>query len=105
MLLIEETSKRKALTEGQFNALFSTEFLDYLDANCVKDKDNPNGAYRIWDKDQRIKNDSASWIKAMARPRASVPWLIVSNGKTGFEGPLPTKLEDTYAILKKYGAK
>lgn len=46
------------------------------------------------------------WIRdAFKRPRTSIPWLIVSNGTSGFEGPLPLAVGDVMAILKKYGDK
>lgn len=77
---------------------------DYLDAKCAKDQFNPAGAYRIWDKDQQLTHPSVSpsWKAAMQRPRQSLPWIIISNGKTGFEGPLPADVPQTLALLKKY---
>ena len=43
--------------------------------------------YRILDKDATGR--PAVWQEALQRPRDSLPWLIVSNGQKGFEGPLP----------------
>lgn len=77
---------------------------DYLDRKTIKDQANPNGAYRIWDKDVNLNHPSVStsWKAAMARPRQSLPWVVISNGRTGFEGPLPPDVPQTLALLRKY---
>ena len=41
----------------------------------------------------------------MKRTRSSVPWLVVSNGVTGFEGPLPATEAEITAILTQFGGK
>jgi hypothetical protein len=64
--------------------------------------DGKTREWRIWDKDVDPSQESAVWQAAMKRPRASVPWLLVSNGKTGYEGPLPGTADDLLALLKKY---
>lgn len=86
-------------------AIFTSGVLrDYLDAKTAKDAHNPTGAYRIWDKDVNLNHPlvSPSWKAAMARPRTSLPWIVVSNGKTGFEGPLPADVPKTLDLLKRY---
>ena len=46
------------------------------------------------------------WIKkAFAEPRSKLPFLVVSNGKAGAAVPLPMTLEETMAILKRYGGE
>jgi len=43
------------------------------------------------------------FCKAMQRPRASLPWVIISNDKTSFEGPLPAGVSDFLKLLRSYG--
>jgi hypothetical protein len=45
------------------------------------------------------------WEKAMARPRTTVPWLIISNGVTGYEGPLPANKAAMMELLGKHGGQ
>lgn len=102
VLIVYETGDR--LPASQAAILTSGVLRDYLDAKTIKDEHNPTGAYRIWDKDVKLDHPSvsASWKAAMARPRASTPWLIVSNGRTGFEGPLPKTVAETMKLLATY---
>ena len=76
---------------------------DYLNAKCAKGPDGKSPEYRILDKDVSLANAS-QWVKdAMARQRQSMPWIVVSNGTAGFEGPLPTSIDATMTLLKKFG--
>jgi hypothetical protein len=102
VLIVYETSD--VLPAKQAAILTSGVLRDYLDATTAKDTANPNGAYRIWDKDTDLSHPSVSpsWKAAMARPRASVPWIVLSDGTTGYEGPLPESVEATLELLKKH---
>lgn len=73
----------------------------FLGANCVP---GSNGVpeYRIYDADMDTAHDSPLWQKAMKRPRSQTPWVIISNGKTGFEGPLPKTPSEFLELCKKY---
>ena len=79
------------------------DVVSYLDAKCAKGKDGKSPEWRFLDKDTNLAS-ADKWVKdAMARPRQSIPWLIVSNGVSGFEGPVPATAEATLALLKKFG--
>lgn len=82
-------------------AIFSRMVRDYLDAKCAKVGGTPE--YRIYDKDIDVSRDAKTWQDAMRRTRTQTPWIIISNGKTGFEGPLPSDVPATLELLKKYG--
>jgi hypothetical protein len=104
VVIVEETSERDKLTEGQRDVLLSTRagsVRDYCVQHCVKVNGQPE--FRVLDKDTPTEFETPGIKAAMARPRTSVPWLVCSNGRTGAEGPLPATEEETLKILKKYG--
>ena len=82
--------------------LNSTALIDWLDANCAKVDGVPE--WRHWDDDVEIVEESQKWRDALAIPRASLPWIVVSNGRTGYSGPLPQSEAATLELLKKYAS-
>lgn len=102
VLMIEESDDRAKITKGQYNALFGATMRDYLIANVAKEDGQP--ALRILDKDQATLGMAKHWQDAAKRRPANftTPWLIISNGVTGWEGPMPANEEDTKALITKY---
>jgi hypothetical protein len=81
------TSKPK-LTQEQGAILTGAAVRQLLSTRCVKDsKGAPE--FRFFDEDADMANAAKHWQDAMKRPRRSLPWLIVSDGIEGWEGPLP----------------
>lgn len=104
VLIVEETAERGKLPKGQWEQIMATapgSVRDYCKSHCVKVGSDPE--YRIVDKDVDASRESPIWQAALKRERKSVPWLIASNGKHGFEGPLPSTTAETIALLKRYG--
>ncbi len=101
VLIVYESSQ--ALPSKQQAILTSATVIDYLDKKCVPTPDGNKRGWYIVDKDTSFKNESKTWQDAMARPRRSIPWILISDGKTGTEEPLPATVEDTISLLKKYG--
>mgnify|MGYP003332707571 CR=1 FL=1 len=101
VLIVEEAQERVKLPASQLSIFTSQELTDYCDAKCVKVSNTPE--YRIYDKDIQLTNESDVWKKAMQIERKSLPWLIVSNGRSGYSGPLPLTIDETMQILKRYG--
>lgn len=97
VLFVSETGER--MPADVEDAFFSPEITDYLNANCVKVDGQPD--FRRVDPDTRFTDPGHRFAKALARPRASLPWLIISNGKSGYEGPFPGGKDETLALLKK----
>ena len=103
VLIVEETEDRPKLPANQTLILGSTLLRSWLNASCAKGADGRSPEYRILDKDTPMATDAKHWQDAMKRPRSQLPWIVISNGTTGFEGPLPATVDETLALLKKFG--
>ena len=107
VLIVEEVMNRAALPTSQRLILTSVApngVRAFCEANCVLGPDGKTREFRIYDQNVNMTKESSLWQDAMKRPRTSLPWLIVSNGTTGYEGPLLKTAEDTVALLKKIQA-
>lgn len=102
VLMVYESKDRPSYPAGVLNVLEGKTVRDYLDSHCVK---GPGGEpeRRIWDQDTDGYADAKHWGDAMKRPRSKLPWVVISTGKTGYEGPLPTSPAECLDLLKKYG--
>lgn len=98
-LIIYESGDATKMSAAQQNILYGKAVRDYLNAKCIAEPDGTK-AFRIYDQNVDVTAESTIWQNAMKRPRQSVPWLIASNGKTGFEGPLPANVDDFMKIIK-----
>lgn len=123
MLLVEESKLRNTLPKSQQYIYSAKEVRDYLRAKCPIGSDGKTPEYRIWDIYQTIASSSEDtrWKDAFKRVTTSIsspskvrpnirmftpgklPWVLISNGKTGYEGPLPANVPDMMALLKKFG--
>lgn len=102
MLIVVESAELSKLPAKQLSILSAKEVVDYCKTKCVKTNGHPD--FRVWDQNVDVSRDPSAGMKAaFALPRQSVPWLIVSNGKTGYAGPLPATVTDMLTLLKKYG--
>lgn len=101
VLIVRETKDLSGLPASQVAIFSSTDVRNYLNQKTVLEGNQR--AYRIWDQDTDTSKESQHWQDAMKRPRASVPWLLVSNGKDGYEGPLPKTVAEMMTLLKKFG--
>lgn len=104
ILYESDPSNVAKLNQSQMVALNGQAVRSYLSSKCIKVNNQPE--WRFFDKDGVFaKNADPIWQKAMARPRTSVPWVIISDGKTGHEGKLPETGDEILALLKKYGGQ
>ena len=87
-------SLQQAILAGQ-------EVADYLDKVCIEEPGGTAG-YRIYDDDADLSNELPVWQKAFQRRPQSLPWCIISNGKTGYEGKLPESPSAFIELCKKH---
>lgn len=73
---------------------------DFLKANCINE--GQTAGFRIYDDDVNLGSELEVWKQAMTRERKSLPWVVISNGTTGFEGPLPKTPTEFLELCKKY---
>lgn len=98
VLVIEETDDRAKLTQGQYEALFST------DANSLRSYVlAKGGAFRPLDQHDKPEFLADAWKKLFAEPRRKVPWIQVANPPRYFAGPLPETEDECIALVKKVG--
>jgi hypothetical protein len=97
VLIVLEKTQQHTLPPAQVAIAFGAETEKY-----VKSKD---GDMAVLDKDDPGKALPKAWQDAIKRPRSSLPWVLISNGKTGYEGPLPMHVEEWKLLLKKYGGQ
>lgn len=104
VLIVYEQSDFAKLPPAQMAVFGAQELRSYLAAKCPAGPDGRTAEARFYDQNVDLANESKTWQDAMKRPRASLPWIVVSNGTkgTGFEGPLPATVADTLALLRKY---
>lgn len=100
--IIYESSKLNKLPSAQVSIITAKAVRDYLALRCAID-DKGRKEFRFFDQDDPPSNISKVWQDAMARPRASLPWIICSNGLSGYEGPLPATVNATLELLKRFG--
>jgi hypothetical protein len=102
-VLILYDAEDTQLPKGQRNILEGKQVRDWLEANTVQDPDIPSWkTYWIAPHKTDVLKMPKVWQDAFNRPHASIPWVIISNGTTGFEGPLPNSPAEFIALAQKY---
>lgn len=104
-LIVYETSELSKLPAKQAAILYAKSIRDYLQSKAVMGPDGKTKEWRMYDKDVDVSAESKIWQDAMKLPRTQVPWIVISDGKTGFSGPLPADVTSTLALLKKFGGE
>lgn len=93
--------KDDAMPALQRAILHGEEVANYLNKTCVEEADGTAG-YRIYDQHADLSNELPVWQKAFQRRPEELPWVIISNGKTGTEEPLPKTPSAFIELCKKY---
>lgn len=98
LLIVEETADRPRLPAGQQGIFTSTVLRKWLKDHCKPLSDGSNG-FRIVDVDDM--EHLPAEFKSLETPK-SVPWLYVTNGKTGLSCPLPATADEVIAKVSPY---
>jgi len=101
VLIVLESKDLSNLPSSQISAINAREVREYMNLKCAKDGNQPE--WRVYDQQTNVTRESKVWQDAMARPRQSLPWIVISNGVDGFEGPLPVNVAELMKKLKQYG--
>lgn len=95
VLILYETETQNDLPSGQRAILFGREAREFLEA-ATDDR------YRVFDADVNVSKAEPPWRAALDVPHESLPWLIISDGTTGFSGPLPADVDAFKALVSEY---
>ena len=102
VLIVVESEELAEMPEPQRQILFGMRTRLWLNDNCVKSEDG-QPEWRVLDQDTEFPEQCDEvWCKALSRDRSEIPWVIISNGKTGFEGALPTNIDDFLKLVEQY---
>jgi len=105
MLVVYKLADMEKYAPGQRDILYSQapgSAWDYMRKHGAKSPDG-TAEVRMWDETDNVTAESQLWQDAFKRPRKSLPWVIISDGKTGYEGPLPPSTDEMMTLLQKYG--
>lgn len=95
VLIVEQTEDRDDLPPSQVSAIESTIWREYVISK--------GGEARVLEPEAKLSNEKP-WVPlALAVKREKLPWLVISDGKRGFSGPLPETLEGLQTKLKEVG--
>jgi hypothetical protein len=102
VLLIYKADQLTKLPPGQQEIFFGAAVRGYLASACTLGPDSKTREFRCWSETTDVSGESKLWQDAMKRPRASSPWILISNGTAGYEGPLPATADEALALVKKF---
>lgn len=102
VMIIVESETISKMDPKQREILFNLKTRTYLNRRCVKGLDG-QPSWRIMDPDTEFPEQCDSvWCQALSRDRTEIPWLIVSNGTSGVEMPLPKTMQEFIEVVEKF---
>lgn len=102
VLVFFDPATAAALPEPQKDILYGQATRDYLNQKTVLGADGKTHEWRIWPSSVQTAGETQLWIDAARREKKSLPWVIISNGKSGFEGALPATPAEFQTLVEKY---
>jgi hypothetical protein len=100
VLIVYKSADLSKYPSAQVNTINSSNLKQTLAPKLAKGPKGPE--MRVLPDTTDMTNETDLWQKAMKRPRTIMPWIVVSNGDTGYEGPLPPNEQETLALITKY---
>jgi len=94
VLIVYESADKGTYPPSQLNVIDSTTLRKF-----VKDA---GGEIRLFDKDIDAQYEAEKWREALAKPRDSLPWILISHGGKGYSGALPETVDATKELIQKY---
>lgn len=108
VLIIKEGKDVGSLPEAQKAIFTSSKIQKWCIDNCVKIDGEP--AVRFWDDDytdEQLANVPNvvrnAYRTVLSQANGNLPWIAISDGKTGVSMPLPGTVDETMELLQKYG--
>lgn len=105
VMIVYDSSAGVTLPAAQVAVFTSADVRTYANRKCALGADGVTKEFRVFASTQDVSGESKVWRDAMNLKRASLPWIVVSTGKTGYSGPLPKDVNATLDLLKKYGGQ
>ncbi len=102
-MIILETSDLSKLPSKQVSVVTAKAVRDYLNAKTTPTTDGGKRGWYIVDQNISMEGESKVWQDALKRPRTQLPWIILSDGVSGYEGALPEDVNATMTLLKRFG--
>lgn len=103
VLIVYPAEGIQGLPQSQRLIFDNADIRQYTNTHCVRGADGKTPEFRQYPEGADLTNEFSSFRLAYGRQRTSLPWVVMSNGKTGFEGPLPLSVQDTKTLFTKYG--
>lgn len=102
VLVVFESEELQKYPASQVAAMMSGEVRGYLNDKCATSNDGKGKEWAVMDKD--TTGLPKLWQDAVGKAKGkTLPYIIISDGTTGFEGPLPPTTSEVLTLLKKYG--
>lgn len=94
VLMVEDFNKRFDLPSSQ---------IDLLNSMILRDRVRQmGGEIRSFDKDINAQHEAQKWRDGLAKPRDSLPWILIANGRRGYSGPLPKTVDEAIQLIERF---
>lgn len=107
VIIGEETSDRTKLTANQAAIFTSANLHAFLNDHCVTESVGANEAtkaWRIYDKDTKLANES-DWVKKVMARKRTTPWIGIYNGQSWVElegDQFPKSVAEVKQLVEKH---